>query len=51
MPQLTEQELATVRSLVQEFNGLKMQLADTVLHQQELSKKIGQVKETYIQME
>jgi len=51
MPQLTEQELATVRGLVQEFNGLKMQLADTVLHQQELSKKIGQVKETYIQME
>lgn len=51
MSQLTEQELATVRSLVQEFNSLKMQLADTVMHQGVISKKIEEVRLSYVQME
>ncbi len=51
MTRLTDQELATVRGLVQEFNGLKMQLADTVLSQQAIAKKVEEVKATYIQME
>jgi hypothetical protein len=51
MAQLTEQELATVRSLVQEFNSLKMQLADTVMHQQTITKKIEEVRLSYVQME
>jgi hypothetical protein len=51
MAHLTEQELATVRSLVQEFNSLKIQLADTVIHQRVITKKIEEVKQSYIQME
>jgi len=51
MAQLTEQELGLIRSLVQEFNSLKMQLADTVMHQQALSKKIEEVRLSYVKME
>ena len=51
MAHLTEQELATVRGLVQEFNSLKIQLADTVMHQNAIAKKIEEVKQSYIQME
>ena len=43
MAHLTEQELATVRGLVQEFNSLKIQLADTVMHQNAIAKKIEEV--------
>ena len=51
MAHLTEQELGLIRSLVQEFNSLKMQLADTVMHQQALSKKIEEVRLSYVKME
>lgn len=49
--QLTEQELNSIRGSIQEFNSLKMQLADTVMHQQILTKKIEEVRMAYIQME
>jgi hypothetical protein len=51
MAHLTETELATIRGLVQEFNSLKIQLADTVMHQGAIAKKIEEVKQSYIQME
>jgi hypothetical protein len=51
MTKLTDQELATVRGLVQEFNSLKIQLADTVMHQNVITKKIEEVRLSYIQME
>lgn len=49
--QLTEQELTSIRGSIQEFNSLKMQLADTVMHQQILTKKIEEVRIAYSQME
>jgi len=49
--QLTEQELNSIRGSIQEFNSLKMQLADTVMHQQILTKKIEEVRIAYSQME
>jgi hypothetical protein len=51
MNRLTDQELATVRGLVQEFNGLKMQLADAYMHQQTVAKRIEEVRISYAQME
>jgi len=48
---LTEQELSTIRVLVQHFNQVKMQLGDTVISQQELLKKVDEIKASYVDME
>jgi hypothetical protein len=47
MVKLTEQELATVQELVQEFNQAKIQLGDTVIAQANLLKKVEELRLAY----
>jgi hypothetical protein len=47
MAKLTEQELATVQGLVQEFNQAKIQLGDTVISQANLLKKVEELRISY----
>ena len=51
MAQLTEVEKEKITSLISQFNNLKLQLGDTYLNQQNLLKKIEEVKDEYALVE
>ena len=51
MAKLKEEELTRVRELLNEFNGLKIQLGDTYISQQMIMKQIDDIKGVYAQVE
>lgn len=51
MKNLTKEELSNVQRLVTQFNKLKIELADAVLAQGSISKKIDSVKAEYAEQE
>mgnify|MGYP006406049829 CR=1 FL=1 len=51
MAKLKEEELTRVRELLNEFNGLKIQLGDAYISQQMIMKQIDDIKGVYAQVE
>ena len=51
MENLTEQELSTVKGLVNEFNQAKIQLGDTVISQNNILKKVEELRLSYSKVE